>query len=310
MLETSMTLGNSHSSKPGLRRGLIHSFVRSQSARRTRIARGSTAILALIFSLSSGCSAIINVEEAQCQTDADCGQLGPEFMNSVCQAQVCVPSSSSQLECEDPIQSSDTIKYTFTPKYATPQESPAPFTVMACERLDATCTKPVAELEGVVAGELQELTLPWGFSGFFRYENPKTHTALHFLGRPLKQDTRGWDLTIADDTTVAVLGISTNTTIDPALGTMIVIARDCEGRPLEHFKFTNATGGTPFFIVDNFPTPDATETTEQGSGGFVNVKLGTTVVSAQNASGAMLDGTQAILKPIGERWVSYVEIFP
>jgi hypothetical protein len=175
--------------------------------------------------------------------------------------------------------------------------------VKACQPLDTECSSPVAEVEGVIAGELAEMALPVGFAGYLQFQNPGTLSALHFLGRPLLEDTRGWDLTIADQTTVVGLGLATATAIDPTLGAMIVIARDCDAVPLEGVQFSNSSEGVQFYIVNTFPTPEATQTTSQGSGGFVNVPPGRIVVSE-------LTPTSATIRPIGEGWVSYLEVFP
>jgi hypothetical protein len=277
-------------------------------------------LLALLC-LASGCSTLVDVEPVQCEVDVDCERLGSQFVGTSCVAGLCISPddgeggsggmASSPFECVDPEPiEGDSIIYTFTVKYATTPSEPVPSIMKACERLDALCNAPVAVAENVVAGELVDLELPAGFAGYFQIENPHTLSALHFPGRPLLEDTRGWDLTIADDVTVAGLGIATDTAIDPEQGAMIVVARDCDALPLESATFTNSAGGVQFYIVDNFPTPEATATTEQGSGGFVNVPIGTTIVSASHESGAELTATSAVIRPLGEGWVSYLEIFP
>jgi hypothetical protein len=277
--------------------------------------------LLVSLGLVSGCSTLLDVKSAQCEVDVDCERLGAQFTGTSCVAGLCISpengdggsagAAPSPFECIDPQPvEGDTITYTFTVKYATPPKEPVPSIMKACERLDALCNAPVAVAEDVVAGELVDLQLPVGFAGYFQIENPLTLSALHFLGRPLLEDTRGWDLTIADDTTVAGLGIATGTDIDPEQGAMIVIARDCDALPLESAMFSNTAGGVQFYIVNNFPTPQATATTEQGSGGFVNVPIGTAIVSASHESGAELTATSAVVRPLGEGWVSYLEIFP
>lgn len=275
----------------------------------------------LLFALSSGCSALLDVEATQCEVDADCAALGRKFEGASCVEKVCVAADegaaggtgggSSRFECQqpEPVQS-DTITYSFTPKYATPPEETEPFTIKACERLDALCTSPVAEAIDLVAGELVELELPVGFAGYFQLENPLTLSALHFLGRPLLEDTRGWDLTVADEATVVGLGLATATDVDYGLGAVIVGVRDCEGVPLESAMLSSSAESVQFYIVNNFPTPQANATTSQGAGGFVNVPIGTIVLSAVHESGVELTPTSAVIRPISEGWISYVEIFP
>lgn len=282
---------------------------------------GVCASSLVLLGLANGCSTLLEVEPVQCEADIDCERLGGQFTGTSCVEGLCISpdegaggnggAASSPFECVDPEPvEGDSITYTFTIKYATPPSEPVPSTMKACERLDALCKAPVAVAENIVAGELVDLQLPIGFAGYFQIENPLTLSALHFLGRPLLEDTRGWDLTIADDVTVAGLGLATGTEIDPEQGAIIVIARDCDALPLESATFSNSAGGVQFYIVNNFPTPQATATTEQGSGGFVNVPIGTTILSASHESGAELTATSAVIRALGEGWVSYVELFP
>jgi hypothetical protein len=266
------------------------------------------ALLAL-FASTLSCSVLIDTTAKQCSSDTDCANLGDAFAGSVCQANVCVkPEALAALGCPEVEPSTDpTVKLTFSVSFAgAPPAKPQPFMIEACKRLDTPCAGPVGGPIMANAGELVGLDVPTGFEGFLQVTNPDTLSSMVFLGQKAQQDTRFWDLTIPRPVDVMLIGVATNTDIDPSLTTVIMIGRDCDRNPLAGVMASNSTGGTPFYFSAMAPDRTLMATTDEGAAGFTNVPAGTAIL------GGVYKGRPMSPTSVEARgaWFSYAEVFP
>lgn len=268
--------------------------------------------------LLAGCSVLIDVEGKQCTSDQDCEALGPAFAGSTCEQSVCVlPSSGAggapggeTLVCETPPMSEQPkVKYTFAPIYVvgSAPADPEPFKISACLPGDLDCTTPVDGPRLVNAGEPQDFLVPPGFRGYFSITNKDSLDALVFMGRPILQDTVGWNVTIPTPLLVRQLSVATGENVDSSLGLIISVARDCDAKPIQGAKFTNSKEGLRFYFVDSLPDTSLKETAAQGAVGFANVPISTTTLRATLPSGQELKEAIIRVKP---NTASLVELFP
>jgi hypothetical protein len=272
----------------------------------------------------SSCSALIDVDAQQCTKDADCVALGAAFAGSVCDHSLCVmPTETTGGEAGSPsevppdplkctpveLSSEDKVKYSFAPVFAPGAEpaEPKPFTIKACEQLDLDCAHPVFGPIDVIAGEPQDFLVRPGFAGFFAITNPDTIDGLLFLGRPVNDDTVGWNVTMPTPQVVSALAFATGENVDPELGLVLSVARDCSGSLLEHVTFSNSKGGLGYYFVMNLPDSSLTETGPQGAAGYANVPISTTILTGVHESGAMLGPVSVRVKP---HTLSFAEIWP
>jgi hypothetical protein len=276
--------------------------------------------LGIAASLAS-CSVLIDVDGKQCEVDADCAGLGPE--GATCEQSLCVAKTGGDAGAsgvggaaseDDPlvckareVSDSPTVRYTFAPIFANAPKEPQPFTVKACGQLDLECDNPLVGPIDVNAGEPEDFVLPTSFAGFFEISNPDTLPALLFLARPVVQDTVGWNVTVPDQATVLQLGLATGEKVDPELGIVLSVARDCTAAPLPGVTFENSEGGLRFYIINNLPNTSITETGPQGAAGFVNIPIKTTILTGTHTSGAKLGPVSVRVKP---GYISLAEIFP
>lgn len=292
---------------------------------------GVTALaFGLCGSLLSGCSVLIDVDGKQCSTDDDCAKLGQAFASSVCEQNVCVVKAGSagtsgnggsggsgggagtdELECEKTTPATTpTVNYKFAPIFADGSEPdvPKPFSISVCKPADLECAKPIFGPVDVPAGMPADFPVPPGFQGYFSIKNPDTLDALLFMGQPITQDTVGWNITVPTAGLVQGFGFVTGEKIDPELGLIISVARDCSRGPLEGVSFTNSKGGLQFYFVMSTPDTSLTETGPQGAVGFANVPISTTTLK-----GTFLENnhelTEAIIR-VKPHTVSLVELFP
>lgn len=285
-------------------------------------------LAALAFGLGGGllsaCSVLIDVDNKQCATNQDCEALGPAFSGATCEADVCIvkspggggsdaggaPNGDDKLVCEKPEPSGDaTVKYSFAPIYVAGSEpaEPEPFSIKACNPGDLDCTKPVYGPIDVNAGEPKDFLVPPGFQGYFEVKNKDTVDGLVFMGRPILIDTVGWNVTIPTPGLVQGFGIATGEKVDPELGLIISVARDCDALPIPGVKFTNSKEGLQFYFVNSFPDTSLEETAAQGAVGFANVPISTTTLRATLSTGQEL--TPAIIR-VKPNTASLVELFP
>jgi hypothetical protein len=289
----------------------------------------SALTFALVASLLGSCSLTIDVDDPQCDSTQDCEALGPAFAGSVCERNACVLQSpaaaggdgaggraempADPLQCQPPEPSSSpTVKFSFAPVFLTGTEpdDAQPFSVKACDQFDFDCEEPLVGPVEVNAGEPYEFELPRGtagFSGYFEITNPDTLSGMFFMGRPIVGDTAGWNVTMPSPTLVDQLALLTGEEVDPELGLILTVARDCEAAPLQDVSVTSSKGGLGYYFVMNVPDTALGKTGPQGAAGFANVPLSSTSLSGVHASGHALGPVAVRVKP---HFISFVELFP
>jgi hypothetical protein len=300
-------------------------------ARLPKISSGSTALAAVLAASSfGGCSLAIDVDDQQCSSTEDCAALGPAFAGSVCERNACVVRESEAaggegaggapempaddaLVCRAPEPNSDkTVKFSFAPIFLTGTEpdEPQPFSVKACDQFDFDCEQPLVGPVEVNPGEPHEFELPkgeTGFNGYFEITNPDTLGGLFFMGRPILEDTIGWNITMPSPGLVTLLAATTGEEVDADLGVILTVTRDCNALPLEGVTVTNSKGGLGYYFVMNVPDTSLTKTGPQGAAGFANVPILATSLSGELASGQRLGPVSVRVKP---QFISFAELFP
>lgn len=273
---------------------------------------------------SSGCSVLVDVAGKQCESDGDCAPFADRAASVVCRQNLCVDagapgdggtagmSADDPLSCEPPeAATSPTVKYSFAPIFAQQPDEPKPFSVQACEQLDIDCEHPVFGPLEVNAGEAQDFEVPPGFAGYFAITNPDTLDGLLFMGRPILVDTVGWNVTMPTPQVVAQLAFATGKQVDPELGIILSVARDCNAVALEGVSYANSVMSTPdllaYYFVNSLPDTGLTKTGPQGAAGYANVPIGTAVLSGTHESGTALGPVSVRVRPHS---ISFGEIFP
>jgi hypothetical protein len=245
--------------------------------------------------LVCGCSALIDVDAHQCETDNDCvtAELGQSCVTHVCMGASSKPPDTSVAKgmctkdeqctakntprCMDgtcvaediaerwlcdappPADSSGTVQYTFHVLEFVSRQPPADLTVVACRLNDPECMQPVAQFADSESTGDVRLELPKGFLGFFDVHSSDAMGALSYLSRPLYTDTQDRDLQVVAPSTLQVLSSIAGVGFEPAKGLALVEAFDCTGTPAGGVHFVESRGtATPFYLVDHLPNKDAT----------------------------------------------------
>lgn len=269
--------------------------------------RFGVGLLALVASTAS-CSVLIDAKKEQCTVDADCENLGEAFAGSVCKESVCVKSEDlGPLGCPAvPPSDNPTVTLSFSVSFAgAVPDDPQPFEILACKRLDASCKSPLGGPVMADNGKPIQLDVPTGFQGFLQVKNRDAVPSMVFLGQKVQVDTAFWDLTIPTPSDVTLLGLGTGTKVDTSLGSLIMIARDCDRNRLAGVVASNSTGGTGYYLAAMLPDKTLMATTEEGAAGFINVPLGSSVMSGIY-NGRPLSPTSVESRA---EWFSFAEVF-
>jgi hypothetical protein len=222
--------------------------------------------------------------------------------------------SSNPLMCETvTAEPGTTVKFTFAPLFASPPADPKPFSIKACQQFDLDCKNPLFGPIDVDAGVPKAFEVPvgqagTGFIGYFDITNPDTLHGLYFMGRAITVDTDGWAVRMPDAETVQNLGFFAQQEVDPDLGIILSVARDCNQLPLQGVTFSSSAPGDVFYIVNDLPNVNTTKTGPQGAAGYVNVPIGTAVLNVATESGQELKPVTVRLP--GPNIISFVEVFP
>jgi hypothetical protein len=118
----------------------------------------------------------------------------------------------------------------------------------------------------------------------------------------------GWAGRMPDAETVQNLGFFAQQDVDPNLGIVLSVARDCDQAPLQGVTFSSSAGGNVFYIVNDLPNVNTMVTGPQGAAGYVNVPIGTTVLNVKTEAGQELKPVTVRLP--GPNTISFVEVFP
>ncbi len=190
---------------------------------------------------------------------------------------VCVAGVKTALGCQEaPDSDNDTVVLSFDIEFLTKPSNPKPTVVRVCGGpADFQCESPIGDPLSVVYGEVAAVTVPTGYQGVLEVKNPDALPALYYLGRPITDDTHGYDLTLATPSTAALLGLATGQDVDSKLGILVITTRDCARQPLSDVQVTSDfTGAIQFYFQDKTPLPSLMATNAEGAAGYANVAEG------------------------------------
>jgi hypothetical protein len=245
-----------------------------------RFAAGA-ALCALLVPVA-GCSLALKTDAEQCTTDADCAARGSDFAGTICKDNVCVekpeagPPPDPKWGCIGnvaPLMAGqiDTIKLQLLDLITqTPVQG---LTVKVCNKYDPTCTKPLATpmpdamgwVSASIASDL-EAYLDISGGGYM--------PAVVFLDHVAAG--KNTDILLITPEEVMGLAQIAKVTVDPTKGLVLGRTVDCTGTRTAGVSVTlsPSAGETRFYVINNTPTPNASQTDNGGNSGFVNVDPG------------------------------------
>ncbi|NUP05916.1 MAG: hypothetical protein HOW73_07650 [Polyangiaceae bacterium] len=308
-------------------------------ARPSLIASAALGWAAVIVLHTGGCSIAFDLDQEQCESNADCVDKG--FADAECRNKVCVepantggsnpggggeggqggsePPLPSNFTCLDnfvPATPGATIHYNYRFELATAEPGTPPMntTVKLCRSLAPTCTNPeetfTPDAEGVIEFDLEP-----DFPGFLELvSDPKAPimpTIVYFEKQPIVIPGKQIVVRVIDPESFNSIAEFAGVPIDPSRGTSILLSIDCNDERTSGVTFVSDQvdeDTTPYHFKGSLPSPTATETDEQAAGGFVNMPPGSFTARATVASSGRFIGEATFLSRAG--YLTYVPMGP
>jgi hypothetical protein len=156
----------------------------------------------------------------------------------------------------------------------------------ACSPLDVFCAYP--RTQGAVTDDsgTARLTLPGDFSGYYQLERPDLFPSLLYTGRFVAGDTHvTYPEAAPTKAELSALSlafhVAVNEQADAGPGYLTAIVFDCNDRRASgvSFSLTNVSAGVQIYLQNGIPT-NATQTTADGAGAFMNVPQGSVTLAS------------------------------
>ncbi len=210
----------------------------------------------------------------ECTADDECPGV------ELCQAQMCI----DPFECELPPVPEPGMSAIRVPVVDVFQAPMANIPVKACLSLDTQCTTPLASGNTDESGVLS-LTLTSHFTGYLEFQVPGFFPTLEFLPEDLPDGTTLAPVSLSPVQVIDGLAQAVGGAVDPERGHLHVQIANClggaEGVALRTKAADDNTIG--YYTTAGIPSADTAETSDGGAG-FLNLPVGTAVVTVVDAA--------------------------
>ena len=279
------------------------------------VLRACVSALALAASASSvGCSVVLDADQVQCNSDADCAASG---LGNRCAAHVCegptgdagTPDGGGgsggtavdRWACLGNVtwpmpNPGEIVDVNVATRMATGGPIPDGITVKYCAALDPDCTAPLAGPTPLDSTGKISVQTESGTRGFFEFTGTPIMPNLLYFSQPAFGAASGSNLdepvTLVSPDLFDTLIDKAGEVADPTRGTLLTVTIDCNAEPAVGVRIESALADAQsktFYFVGLLPSPTATQTDVQGYGGILNVPPGTeTVESYVVETGALI----------------------
>jgi len=289
-----------------------------------------------VIALASSCVVVLEGEDQQCSTDADCKARG--FDGAACIENVCRSPSTGQGGAGGQIGDGGSGGEVTDPKWGCvgnvqwdePTEEVIPITAKlvdligeqaipgasakTCPPLDIDCQSP--HDEGISdADGLLKVNAHYGFRGYTLIEPPAEFSdmapAIIWNNPPLYEETDeiGEAVHLASEGDIAGAALLAGATLNPERGHVFGLTVDCMGITggVSLATDTVSPDTVGYYIVGSLPSKTATETDFNGNAGFINLPEGLVTISGA-ATGIGKYGEVSVLVKAGH--VTYVAVAP
>ena len=247
----------------------------------------------------------------QCKTDAECVARGAEFMGGKCSASQCLPNPRWRCDTPPPTNASTEIrKLKLLVRDSLSLNPVANLKVVACQKLDLTCSQPIKDVTTGTDGYLT-IELPANFAGYLQQTERREYLpAMYFLPPALPADGMLQPFPLLGSGVIFdALAAALGGTIDPKRGHMMLIAEDCMGTALAGVTFMSPQRDAQtvqFYVRDLLPSTTAMDTAEIGNGGFLNFPAGTAVINVAQPKTSLDLATVSVVVRAGFISIAYI----
>ena len=249
------------------------------------------AVIPLMAVADAGCSLLVEPQRQQCQVDADCQKLNPEYRDAVCMQSVCQPNPAwsclGDVSWPMPVPRKSSV--VFRMRDLVTDAPVSGVTGRVCHKLDFDCLRPIAS--GLISDGAGTLVfeLEAGFDGFVEFGPPGRMPGVYFFYPPIDGDREYPSLPVLAAPELAFFAQQGGHPVAPERGHVLLGSYDCLTMPADGVLLSsedadNATA--PFYLVKKVPSFTAPGTDSSGRGGLINLRPGSVSVTGERA----LDG--------------------
>jgi hypothetical protein len=294
----------------------------SQGGRHGRAHTFSRQLLVAAASLSlANCSVLVEADREQCSTTQDCVNRGPAFARSVCSDALCVQDpvwgcvGSVVWPSPPPMPSPEKVTVKLALSNLLTKAVVPGATARVCGKLDSKCDSPLQS--DIISDESGILTVVVDkfFDGYLeiRYQVPPLFMAetMYFFNPPVEKDRMIPFIPLVPFEAIEVFADVLGMMPKLDRGTVIGLSSDCSGNGAEGIELLvdasdEFTKG--FYMVQGFPSLNATKTDSSGQGGIANVVSGARFVSGRRTDTGEVIGTVSVqVRPL---WITYTSMLP
>jgi hypothetical protein len=248
-------------------------------------------LFASVLSGAAGCSLVFDFEGQQCTSKDDCVALGAE--GATCVDSVCIVESSSggagggpgtggaapdpRWDCLAdfvPPEPGATIEHFYRFEDALTEAVPVNLEIKLCQILDNLCATPL-DMPSPDANGALAMTLSSSFDGYLAVTADGLMNSYVLLQKPVTIPQSEKVIRMASEMVLSSLAENQGADYDPTKGVTIVLASNCLDERAANVKIASEQaddgGATSFYFQDEIPVLGATETDEQGAGGYINL---------------------------------------
>jgi len=271
-------------------------------------------VLPILALLLSACSVMVDAGRSQCRTDLDCttgphalaagscldGLCGLRTGWSCADNAVPIPQSAAGMEVDIALPVVDLLA----------RDPALPLSANVCHVLDVNCEAPTQTLTMAGSGDLA-LRLESGFEGYLSIAGDGIVPTLYFLNPPMQMGERLPALTVMSPSSMESLARDMD--VVPLLdrGLALLSVQDCDAGMSAGVELAAREADaqtTRFYGVDGLPTVNASVTSVDGSGGFMNAPPGLLTVDAHLPGGEAILASTSVLIRAGH--ISYGRLLP
>jgi hypothetical protein len=290
----------------------------SKGGRHGRAQTLSGYCLAVVAALSTtNCSVLIEGDRQQCATTQDCRDRGPAFARSVCSDAICVQDpvwgcvGSVVWPSPPPVPSPEKVTVKLSLSNLLTKAVVPGATARVCGKLDSKCDSPlqsdiVSDAAGILSIQVDKF-----FDGYFEILFPGMASTMYYCNPPVEKDRAVPFIPLVPFEAIDVFGEVLGMLPKLDRGTVIGLTADCAGTGAEGIElltdaadeFTKA-----FYMVQGYPSLNATKTDTSGQGGIANVVSGPRLISGRRTdTGEVIGSVSVQVRPT---WITYTSMLP
>jgi hypothetical protein len=181
-------------------------------------------------------------------------------------------------------------------------------TAHACARADVDCTQPLTTDYPLTTEGWVNIPLPVGFNGYLEVVADSIMPTMVFLGEPLRRPRpSNYPVALVEKVILPGLSGATGTMQNDSTGLLTIRVFDCQDVSASGVKFSQRQEAVEWYYVDGLPSSQATETSSEGLGGFINTPPGVATITTTGRAGQQLASDKLVAVRAG--WLTVVRMW-